>query len=559
MAKTTDVKLEVTPLPGVTVIGLSLNFTAGAIPTCIVDVAPDEKDVIQIDGSAKGILANPDQEKRKNDITVKLEVKSKSSQGEATKKLEWVGLLDGITVGNTVGQNTYRAVLKGKAQRLLELTVATPGLHPTSINPYRNPFYSVVGNANAGDEQSEVAWMNSVWTEGLNLNDNPIKFYTNLMGHLIDIQKNLYSLYLGLETTTDMTKPLEKIFQDPRYQENLTKAKKLWDKIDTSFVDNGSINQLKASAPNASSHLKNFFLSGPNVFLENYMNFLKFMGCTMIFGGDEKMWVVPERSFIEQKHKRPGLKEFSKEINQANPADYNSYIYSDNGYKDIFAVLVGSEIPMGGTEVVSFSLERGYIGWYVDEKKLTQATGVLIIKNHPFSPFYSMNENNFADAKEMKNKADSPETFYGQRRSYGSNKQEEDQKERNKEKKEKYKEGLGTDILNNYAETKFYQARYGDRQGSITLEFNPKWCPGTSGTLFVRETSFYLDFWVESVTHRIDISPPAGGSAITIISFSCGRMGTTPIGVDEDKFLGYNQGKEKGAREAFVQDIKGQN
>lgn len=555
MGQKSDVKLEVTPLPGVTVTGIALNFTAGAIPTCIVDVAPDEKDVIKIEGSAKGILANPDQEKRKNDIRVKLEVKSKSGAGDKTRKLEWKGYFDGLTIGNTVGQNTYQAILKGKAQTLLELTLLTPGLHPTSINPYRNPLYAIIGNANAGDEQSEVAINSSEWAAGVDIKQDPIKFYTSLIERLIKLQKSEYSKFLGSEKGTDGQQAIVKILSEQRYTKALTRAEKLWQKINTDAVKSGSISGLKCSNPNAASAMRNMILQGPNVMLENYMNFLNFMGCTMIFGADEKMWVVPERSFIKQEHNKPGKKKPSDKTNVANPADYNSYTYNDNGYRDIFAVIAMTEVPIGGTTVLSKELEPGFVGWYYDENELTQASGLLVIKNHPFFPFFSVNDNNYADAKEMKNKADGGSSYYESEKKWGQEKDKEDQKKRAKEKQQKYEQTL-KELINNYSETKFYQGRYGDRRGTITMDFNPKWCPGTGGTLFVRETGFFIDFWVESVTHRVDMTPPAGGSAITVVNFCCGRMGTAPVGTQKDVFLGYDKGKENQVRDAFIQDLK---
>jgi len=558
MGQKSDVKIDVSPLPGVTVTGISLNFTAGAVPTAIVDVAPSERSTIKIEGGASGILSSPDSFKRKNDVKVRVEVKSQSGAGETVRKLEWTGLFDGLTIGNTVGQNTYQAILKGKGQTLLELTISTPGLHPTSINPYRNPLYSILGNANAGDKDSEVAWSSMPWSDEMDFSENPIKFYTTAIKNIIKLQKSDYHQFLGNETTVDSQIAIQQILDEERYQRALGKAEKIWEQIDTTAVDTGSIANLRTSSPNASSTLKNFLMAGPNVLLENYMNFLSFMGCTLIFGGDEKSWVIPERSFIKQEHNTPGKKQFSSKINSANPADYNGYTYSDNGYRDIFAVIVATEIPIGGTTVLNIDKEPGYIGWYCDKKDLTQASGLLVIKNHPFSFYYSLNDNNYVDAKELKNTADGGSDYYPQEQKYGAKKPENDQKIRNEEKRDNYEDNLGnSDVLNNYAETKFYQGRYGDRRGTITMEFNPKWCPGTGGTLFVRETGFFIDFWVESVTHRVDMTPPAGGAAITVVNFCCGRMGTAPVGTDEDKFLGYNQGKEKGVQSAFVSDIKG--
>lgn len=555
MGQKSDVKLTVDPLPGVTVIGVTLNFTAGAIPTCIVDLAPDERDVVKIEGAAKGILADPDSFKRKNDIKVNLEVTSKSGAGDTTRRLEWTGLFDGLTIGNTVGQNTYQVILKGKAQTLLETTILTPGLHPSSINPYRNPLYSILFNANSGDRGSEVAMVSHEWFDGVNSKDHPIKLYVNIIKKILELQKGNFNMFLGGEKSPDGQKAIRKIYSQGRYTRALEKAIAVWNKIDTSAVDSGTIQELVCSLPNALGSVKQVIMYGPNVLLENFMNFLATMGCTMIFGGDDKIWVVPERSFIKQEHSTPGKKKTSDKINVANPADYNSYTYNDNGYRDIFAVIAATEIVLGGTSVLGRDTEPGYVGWYYDTQELTQASGILLIKNHPFHYYYSSNDNNAADAKEMKNKADGGESYYSEEKKWGGDKDKEDQKKRNKEKSEGYTGGL-KDYINNYAETKFYQGRYGDRRGTITMDFNPKWCPGTSGTLFVRETGFFIDFWVESVTHRVDMSPPTGGTAVTAIQFCCGRMGTQPVGTTEDRFLGYNKGKEDQVKNAFIQDIK---
>jgi hypothetical protein len=113
------------------------------------------------------------------------------------------------------------------------------------------------------------------------------------------------------------------------------------------------------------------------------------------------------------------------------------------------------------------------------------------------------------------------------------------------------------DVLKNYAETKYYQARYGDRQGSITLDFNPKWVPGTSGSLYVRETGTFVAFYVTGVTHRIEMGAPHNGTAMTSITFCCGRVGASPPGVEQDMYLGYNLAKEKAIQAAFLSDIGG--
>jgi len=122
-------------------------------------------------------------------------------------------------------------------------------------------------------------------------------------------------------------------------------------------------------------------------------------------------------------------------------------------------------------------------------------------------------------------------------------------------KADEYAKAADAEIIRNYAETKFYQARYGDRLGTITLDFNPDWVPGTGGSLYIRETGVFIAFYVTGVTHRIDLSPPNNGSATTIINFSCGRIGSDPVGVDKDMFLGYDRDKEEKLQNRYLGDF----
>jgi hypothetical protein len=68
----------------------------------------------------------------------------------------------------------------------------------------------------------------------------------------------------------------------------------------------------------------------------------------------------------------------------------------------------------------------------------------------------------------------------------------------------------------------------------------------------VRETGSTLAFYVTNVTHRIDVSAPNTGTAITTVSFSCGRFGGA--GTGSDTFLGYDLGKEQGVQSGFIGD-----
>jgi hypothetical protein len=552
MANKSDVKLDV-GLDGVTPVGISLNFSVGAIPTCLVDLAPAGPGIIKIMDAASGVLADPDGQKRK-EVDVSISVRSRDGSGNSTnRKLKWTGLLDGMTIGNTVGNNSYQAVLKGKAQTLLELTTLTPGLFPTSVDIYKNPFFSML-NSTQDDSQAEIAFVNVPWSKGLKPTMNPIEFYTSFLKAILEHQQGGYAQFLGDVKTVDAQQPLDEIFKDGRYQKAIAEGVRLMGQIDYSYVTGGTIADTKSSYPAVLGAIKAYFTTGPNVILENYMNFLNFLGCSLVFG-KEKIFVVPDKSFIKQPHTAPGKKVSSTTPNVANPADYNSYIYNDNGYRDICAVILSNPMPLGGAVLTDKRFELGLVGCYVDKKTITKASGVLVAQDHPFSMYMFNTESAPKDNKEMKERADSGgESYYPKGLKYGEQEDKENQKKRANEKSKAYRDQLKK-VLTNYAETKFYQARYGDRQGTITIEFNPNWAPGACGVLYVRETQFFLDFYVESVTHRIDMTPPAGGTAITVINFSCGRMGTSPIGVDKDEFLGYDKGKESSFVQGFIGDI----
>jgi hypothetical protein len=109
-------------------------------------------------------------------------------------------------------------------------------------------------------------------------------------------------------------------------------------------------------------------------------------------------------------------------------------------------------------------------------------------------------------------------------------------------------------VLDDYAQSVLYQARYGDRTGSVTMEFNPNWVPGTGGSIFIKETKTYIHFNVTAVTHTISTAAPNTGTAITSVSFNCGRVGSSPSGLSSYKYFGYDSGKENGIKGSYIGD-----
>lgn len=557
MAKKSDVELTVTGLSGVTPVGVSINHSVGSIPTATIDLAPDDPGVIKILGGAKGVLADVDQAKRKEEITINISTKTYTGKPERdNNSLEFVGYLDGLSLGNTVGGNSYQAIIKGKQQVLLEITTMTPGLYPTSINIYKIPGWGGLVNAQAPDQGAERAWGIVTATQGIKLDQPPIQAYTDILRELIDIQLNRWQLFVGTEKLVTERTSLEKTFNDPRYKKALTRAKEMFADIDFTAIEGGAHDSLVTSYPFVSGKLLSIFSSGSNILLENYMNFLSYMGCSLIFSNN-KMYVIPINSMIKQPTSAPGFRQLQDEPNAANPADYNSYLYNDNGYRDILSVLVTCPENIGGLFLGGPTFASGALGEYIEEDGLTQASGVLVVPIHPFM-LLAHHTDRPSDAKDAKSRLDSvSESMYDTKKAYESVKQQVKQAyvSRDKEKKESQAEFLKP-LSDNYAEIKFYQARYADRQGTITMDFNPGWVPGTGGRLYIRETGMFIAFYVNSVTHRVDMSAPNAGTAMTIVNFNCGRIGSSPAGVSEDKFFGYDIGKEKKIQEAFLQDNK---
>jgi len=296
------------------------------------------------------------------------------------------------------------------------------------------------------------------------------------------------------------------------------------------------------------------FAQGSTVLLENYAGFLSSLGCSMIIS-NSKLIVVPQNSVIRQSTSAPGRKELQKLINSAGPADYGGYSYTDNGYRDVSMVIVMAANVVGGNYIGSERQDTGGLTYFAEQEGLSQASGVLTVNAHPWMTISALAPA-MSDSKEANQDFDDKSlSLHGRKTSYADTveKTSKMHAERAATKKSKVGDSV-RDVLQNYAETKFYQVRYQDRHGSITMDFNPNWVPGTGGSLYIRETSTFLHFYVTSVTHRIDTGAPNHGAALTIVNFNCGRIGTSPAGAKEDKFLGYNHGMEQYVQAQFVSD-----
>lgn len=543
---------------GVTVVGVTINLPVGGIPTCFLDIAPGGAGVIDVTTSSLGELANAESQKRKREVNVSVNVYAFAGKaGGSTRSINFAGVLDGVNLSSAVGSNSYQAVLKNKGQYLREITKITPGLYPTSINIYKMPASSMLVNSNTGDTSREaIAWtsvLKDMTAQGMNAQqDDPITYYTGVMKTVIKLQQGGWKSLLGREKMLNDKIPFEEIFSSESYQRALRAGAELFGSADLSGVNSGALSK-PVGRGDVLGAIKKAFITGPNNLLDNYLSFLNEIGCTVIFS-NSKMYVVPANSFIKSNASTPGERELQTSPNHAGPADYNGYTYTDNGYRDIGHVLVMSNGIYGGANNNGGdTFERMIVGSYSAPN--ATGSGVLAVMGHPWM-ILTPSASSPGDARRFKARAEggdpvskAPGDFEN-----ASNIAQKNNAARTSEKLSGAKNDMA-EAISAYAETKYYQAKYYDRMGSLNMDFNPKWVPGTGGTLYVRAAGVMLSFYVTSVTHRIDTSAPNHGNASTTVNFCCGRIGSGPEGVAADRYLGYDAGKEAGIQGSYVGDM----
>jgi hypothetical protein len=557
MPKKTDVDFKMTGLSGITPTGFTVTYQVGEIPTAQLDFVPGTVDSQRLKvtiNDSRSFIKNVEKNKRLNDVEINIKIKTNINNGQTKNhSLKFIGLLDGLSITNSVGNNTYSAVLKNKAQTLLELCIMTPGLYPASINIYKNPSFACVVKKGGEENQRKDGWTQLFGQGKINWERQPIEVYTDMIKELIKVQKSGWREYLGTDKTVSGKDIMESVFNDRRYQKALTRAEEFMNSIDIKAVTS-SKNVKTLGWDKCTDSVQAMFAMGPNVLLENYLFFLNQMGVTLIFG-NKKIWAVPINSMIRQELTPPGPQQLQTKPNRAYPADYVSYTYNDAGYRDICSVIVRTPEMVAGQYMGGLSFERGYSIDYTDEHEISQASGVLVIESHPWMKPHatgaSSNQVPQTRGKADKAKApmqDGPKDYSGSKEAAKSKAKQEQQK-----KDSVFKDELNA-VLKNYAETKLYQARFADRTGSIVMDFNTEWVPGTSGLLWIHETQLWLQFYVVSVTHKVEVAPTANGTAITIVNYRCGRIGDNPAAVDEDKYLGFSKELEDKVREAWIGD-----
>jgi hypothetical protein len=531
-------------------MGATIHLAVGSIPSASVDLRPSGGG-FKVEGG--GSFPDIDSRRRNSEESVSISVSvRKGSGGSVDRKFNFKGTLDGYSISNIVGNNSYQAVIKNNAQSLLEVTTLMPGLYPASTNIYKIASHAITTSSQGEESESKKLWCALLKEEPSLLKLPPIKFYVGLLKLIVKMQLGGWENYTGKDAMISGQPAFKEIFSSEAYKKNLKMAMSVLESI--SYEGCSGLVDRMLSSGTSDLGTYDIFAGGPTILLENLLNFLSTLGCSIIFGNN-KSYIVPINSVIKQTKYSPGKGEISTTVNAAGPADYNGYTFNDVGFRDVNSVIVLSPEYTGGSYLGGKGYDRAVLGCFAAPGKEAKGSGVYVTRMHPWM-FASATAPQATDAQKAKINQDGTGSPYEKQSSFAAAAGEANKAHAEKESKkaESVAEFPGK-YLRNFAETKYYQARFTDRQGSITLDFNPLWAPGTGGVLFVRESGMTLHFYVTSVIHRVETGAPNTGSAITVVNFSCGRFGRDPAGAESDDFLGYNAGKEAGIRTGYAKSF----
>ncbi len=517
-------------------IGFSVTYGINTIPVCLIDLDPTDS----------SILTNSDSLKRQA-VNLTCTVQSDTGLPTATTRtLTFSGLYDGLSPSQSVGSASYNAVVKGNAQILLETYSKIPGFCNMGTNPYQivNNFLSDLNGDGAQNFGGlEQATLQMLTTDSI----NALQYYYNCVLAILTVQKS--GFYDNLISSDALNNGFTKLLQGTNYLANVSKALDIM----TSNFDTSAITDVQADLGSTFKSLGtgvlDMYMQGPDRLWENLLNFYGSCGCNLV-PANNKIFVVPDNGFVYFDHSSYSSGK-SGQINAAFPADYSSYSYNDNGYVSIGAVgiVANNQISFNGFAFNPLFLRGSFIG-----PDSLPGSAIVELPDHIFA----MVDSN--SALEVDNylprlKLYTPDIpgLYTKKVTYAAAASTPAQTSQS--------QPTIKDLADNYAEIKYYQLRYGDRIGQIVMNFNPNWVPGTCGTLYIKiqggnvPDGTYIDFLVQSVTHRVSVSAPTTGTSMTVVTFSCGRVGTSPVGVTSDAFFQYDSGKMATVQSNFLSDI----
>ncbi len=500
-----DVKLNVTGLD-LKFTGAQITYAANQIPVALLSVDPTQGELLNIKNN------------RRNKVTIDI----KTPTGSTT----FTGFFDDMSIVHSVGGIRYSAVIKGVHQSLLETYPMYPGYHPGSEDIWHR-----TSTVNVDTTQAKAVFLstkiNNADIEGdQSIIDFVVSFLKEAIGAQISYE------YVRPEGILEANELYETVFKNKNYLKNLEFAKELLDNIDASAVKNTA---LKANTVTASNTVFNILASGygSTSIWDILVRTVTSLGCVVI-PGNSKTYIIPDNAYYDM----------GDQINSGNPnifkpTMYNTFTFNGNGYVDVGAVFLLTELayaqgqttPPGTAALGSFIDDtQPQASVYVERIPgwMTSLRDSLVLntKNKKSTPVPVK----IPDLKPVDKNVETVTTAA---------------KDANSKLQISFFNEEVKELFNNFATLRYYQIKYGDRGGNIVSVYNSNVCPGSVGQLFSKfpDPGVYLNFKVNSVTHRIDVSPPSSGTAITEVSFDSGRIepaGAGRFGPVIDTELMYN-------------------
>lgn len=488
-------------------VGLTLSYGINELPTSSLDLSTEDM----------ALFCDYTAWKRK---PIKVIVFSKNGC------LQFDGLADGLSTSCSVGSMSTQLVIKHPFQILFETYPRTPGFHPGSEDILN--MTPVMSFKNAGNN-----WFLNLYGTGVpTYKQNPIKYVIDLAIFMLENQQRAVNAY---KPRTNANFRLASVIAAvSEYTPALFKKSiALLNSIDTTrtdgmnFISNGNhanvlISIFSNLAENTSSVL-DFVISG-----------IKLFKCNLIIAFD-KAYTVPNAGFLIQEA-NTNIVGKSTTPNIAYPADYSSYQFSDNGFKDIKGVYVyGAATGMAyGRSVPSIGE-----GAWVDPDPLVK--GGIAMANIPLFSFYAF------DSSASTAQVTTPPTgavVPGAAAVKGVS-----------EQTQATRDATSQEFYDNWAQMTYFELKYMDRTGSLNSMFNPRWAPGAVGTIYTKQPGAFIDMFVTGVTHTFSISAPNTGIASTSVSFTCGRFGKSRTGMSSIRLFKFDAGSSLAYAADFVNNI----
>jgi hypothetical protein len=531
----TDVEIKITgglPFDETAVSGISIFYGINSIPTVNLEL-----DAAYIQSYAPSFLCNPDDYKNRS-IQVNVEIKSK------TGCINFDGFFDGLSVSQLTGSISYSAVLKNKFQRLLEIYPRAFGVIPTSFDIFTDPDQFMFQH---GDPVKQYVSFQAADAQAISTDGKIPEYIKAILKMVVDTQYVAKTLTNFTEDGDDLLKLMK-----DSYLKNLQESQNLISRLDISYISDCAI-----ESSICADEIMNILLGREFTDLWSLIvHAFSFLGCCVVVGNDQ-FTVLPETKFLSFDHPVPDFQSTTIKTNCANPGQYNSFSTSDTGRNNIKAVYVVSDSSKMPGSINLTNEFASSMGVYPKDGKDAEvaddgAEGILIVKA---SPFFLTAMNGFAttnpDAQSSQASQLPPFTDLLPDPLMV--------RDRMNAMMDQFKPLKITfqDIRDQYAKLKFLQAKYEDRMGQLTTYFNPKWVPGTTGSLYMRLPGSFKQFYVTGVTHNIAKHAPNSGTATTTVSFCSVRQGTTGKipGIKQDDLFQYSQDKMKMFQQSWIADI----